>query len=69
MNATVLWIVAIMSLSNVLVGTSRQKLSHKVDSVRIRIMKDVKKTLPNSNTQTDEYYLLKKFNWLIVNAK
>ena len=28
-------------------------------------MKDVKKTLPNSNTQTDEYYLLKKFNWLI----
>lgn len=42
-----------------------QELSRKVDSVRIRIMKDVKKTLPDSNIQTDEYYLLKKFNWLI----
>ena len=39
-----------------------QELSRKVDSVRIRIMKDIKKTLPNSNIQTNEYYLLKSSN-------
>ena len=43
-----------------------QELSRKVDRVRIRIMKSVPKYKEKgSNIQTDEYYLLKKFNWLI----
>ena len=42
-----------------------QELSRKTDSVRIRVMKSVKKTIPGTGQMTDEYYLLKKFNWLI----
>lgn len=43
-----------------------QELSRKVDKVRIRIMKSIPKYKEKgSNKQTDEYYLLKKFNWLI----
>lgn len=43
-----------------------QELSRKVDRVRIRIMKNVPKYVEGKkNTKTDEYYLLKKFNWLI----
>jgi transposase len=43
-----------------------QELSRKVDRVRIRVMKSVPKYKEKgSNIQTDEYYLCKKFNWLI----
>ena len=42
-----------------------QELSRRTDSVRTRVMKSVPKYLPNSKNNTAEYYLLKKFNWLI----
>ena len=42
-----------------------QELSRKVDRVRIRVMKSVPKYIENTSRQTDEYYLLKKFNWMI----
>lgn len=42
-----------------------QELSRKVDRIRIRVMKSVPKYIKNTNSLTDEYYLLKKFNWLI----
>lgn len=43
-----------------------QELSRKVDRVRIRVMKSVPKYKDkNSKALTDEYYLLKKFNWMI----
>ena len=43
-----------------------QELGRKVDRVRIRVMKSVPKyKSKDSKAQSDEYYLLKKFNWLI----
>ena len=42
-----------------------QELSRKTDSVRIRVMKSVPKYIKNTNKTTQEYYLLKTFNWLI----
>ena len=42
-----------------------QDLSRKTDSVRIRVMKSVPKKISGTGQLTDEYYLLKKFNWLI----
>lgn len=46
-----------------------QELSRKVDAVRIRVMKSVQKYIPNTKQLTDEYYLLKKFNWLIFKRR
>jgi len=42
-----------------------QDLSRRTDAVRLRIMKSIPKTIHGTNQITDEYYLLKKFNWLI----
>lgn len=42
-----------------------QELTRKTDKVRIRVMKSVPKYIKNTNSLTKEYYLLKKFNWLI----
>ena len=42
-----------------------QELSRRTDAVRIRVMKSVPKYIADTSQQTDEYYLLKKFNWLI----
>ena len=42
-----------------------QELSRKVDSVRLRVMNSIEKYHKDTKSQTDEYYLLKKFNWLI----
>lgn len=42
-----------------------QELGRKTDSVRIRVMKSVPKYKKGTKTETDEYHLLKKFNWLI----
>lgn len=42
-----------------------QELSRKVDRVRIRVMKSVSKYVKGTQIQTDEYYLLKKFSWLV----
>ncbi len=47
-----------------------QELSRKTDRVRIRVMKSVPKYVKDANKKdtnslTPEYYLLKKFNWLI----
>lgn len=42
-----------------------QELGRKVDKVRMRVMKSVDKYLPGTRNMTNEYYLLKKFNWLI----
>ena len=47
-----------------------QELSRKTDRVRIRVMKSVPKYIKDANKKdtnslTPEYYLLKKFNWLI----
>ena len=42
-----------------------QELMRKVDRVRIRVMKSVPKYKDKTQSETDEYYLLKKFNWLI----
>ncbi len=42
-----------------------QELGRKVDRVRIRVMKSVPKKMPGSSADSVEYYLLKKFNWLI----
>ena len=39
--------------------------SRRTDAVRIRVMKSVPKYIADTSQQTDEYYLLKKFNWLI----
>lgn len=42
-----------------------QELSRCTDSVRIRIMRSVSKYEKGTHICTPEYYLLKKFNWLI----
>lgn len=42
-----------------------QEMGRKVDRVRIRVMKSVTKYKPGTKSETDEYWLLKKFNWLI----
>ena len=42
-----------------------QELTRKVDKVRIRVMKSVTKYIRGTKRTSDEYYLLKKFNWLI----
>ena len=42
-----------------------QELSRKVDKVRIRVMKSVPKYKEGTKSETDAYWLLKKFNWLI----
>jgi len=42
-----------------------QELGRKVDRVRIRAMKSVPKYKDGTKAETDEYYLLKKFNWMI----
>jgi transposase len=42
-----------------------QELTRKTDKVRIRVMKSVPKYIKNSSSLTPEYYLLKKFYWLI----
>ena len=42
-----------------------QELSRKTDSVRIRVMRSVPKYITGTHSLTSEYYLLKKFNWLI----
>jgi len=42
-----------------------QDLGRRTDNVRIRVMKSVQKKIPGTGRMTDEYYLLKKFNWLI----
>lgn len=42
-----------------------QDLSRKADRVRIRVMKSVPKTIKNSTTETNEHYILRKFNWLL----
>ena len=42
-----------------------QEMSRKLDKVRNRVMKSVPKFVKGTKIQTDEYYLLKKFNWLI----
>ena len=42
-----------------------QELGRKVDRVRIRVMKSVPKYKKGTKAETDEYYLLKKFNWMI----
>lgn len=43
-----------------------QELGRKVDRVRIRVMKSVPKYKEKGKkVKTDEYYLLKNFNWLI----
>ena len=42
-----------------------QDISRKVDRVRIRVMKSVDKYIEDTRRETDEYHLLKKFNWLI----
>ena len=42
-----------------------QDISRKADRVRLRVMKSVRKYMEGTRRETDEYYLLKKFNWLI----
>jgi transposase len=42
-----------------------QELTRKTDRVRIRIMKSVPKYIKNTQSLTLEYYVLKKFNWMI----
>jgi len=42
-----------------------QELGRKVDQVRIRVMKSLPKHKDDSKAETDEHYLLRKFNWLI----
>lgn len=42
-----------------------QDVSRKLDRVRIRVMKSLPKYINGTKSETDEYYLLKKFNWLI----
>ena len=46
-----------------------QELSRKVDAVRIWVMKSFQKYIPGTKQTTDEYYLLKKFNWLIFKRR
>lgn len=41
------------------------EMSRKVDSVRVRVMRSVPKYIKDTRQLTPEYYLLKKFNWLI----
>ena len=42
-----------------------QELSRKTDSVRLRVMRRTPKYVEGTKTQTNEYYLLKTFNWMI----
>lgn len=42
-----------------------QELSRQVDRVRVRVMKSVPKYVHDSKVTTNEYYLLKTFNWMI----
>jgi len=42
-----------------------QELNRKVDKVRIRVMKSHPHYVKGTSRETNEYYLLKKFNWLI----
>jgi len=42
-----------------------QDLNRKVDRIRVRVMKSVPKYITDTRQMTNEYYLLKKFNWLI----
>jgi len=46
-----------------------QDLSRRVDRVRIRVMNSVTKYEKGTRSATPEYYLLKKFNWLIFKRK
>ena len=42
-----------------------QEMGRETDAVRIRVMKSFPKYIKGTKKTTDEYYLLKKFNWLI----
>lgn len=42
-----------------------QELSRQVDHVRVRVMKSVPKYIKDTKNSTNEYYLLKNFNWMI----
>lgn len=42
-----------------------QELSRKADHVRIRVMKSLPKYVKGTHIQTNEYYLLKTFSWMI----
>ena len=42
-----------------------QEMGRETDAVRIRVMKSFPKYIKETKKTTDEYYLLKKFNWLI----
>ena len=42
-----------------------QELSRNTDKVRLRVMNHLTKYVAGTRIETNEYYLLKKFNWLI----
>ena len=42
-----------------------QEMSRKADAVRLRVMKSIPKYVKGTKKHTDEYYLLKKFHWMI----
>lgn len=42
-----------------------QEMHRKLDRIRIKVMKSVPKYLPDSKVTTNEYYLLKTFNWML----